>query len=131
MQQQTNEWQFSRKTRTGALVLMAILLVLIVVWRLLPSIISPKEDPAAKELQLAWNTFKEEHITEVPDDDQHNDRLYNKQYHSQYKEEDTPPQVQAHLAPFDPNTASEEELIAVGFQPRTAKTIIKYRSKGG
>jgi competence ComEA-like helix-hairpin-helix protein len=131
MQQQTNEWQFSRKTRTGALVLMAVLLVLIVVWRLLPSIFPPKEDPAGKELQLAWNNFRKEHITEVPDGDQHSDRPYSKQYHAQYKEEDAPPQVEAHLAPFDPNTASEEELIAVGFQPRTAKTIIKYRSKGG
>lgn len=130
MQQQTNEWQFSRKTRTGALVLMAILLVLIVVWRLLPSIFPPKEDLAGKELQLAWNTFKKENITEVPEDE-HQDRQYSKQYHTQYKDNDTPPQVQTHLAPFDPNTASEEELIAVGFQPRTAKTIIKYRSKGG
>jgi DNA uptake protein ComE-like DNA-binding protein len=131
MQQQTNEWQFSRKTRTGALVLMAILLVLIVVWRLLPSIFPPKEDPADAALQLAWNNFKKEHITTVPEDDPHQDRQYNKQYQSQYKNEDSTPQVQAHLAPFDPNTASEEELIAIGLQPRTAKTIIKYRSKGG
>lgn len=131
MQQQTNEWQFSRKTRTGALVLMAILLILIVVWRLLPSIISPQEDPAGKELQLAWNTFKKENIAEVPKDDPHSDRQYSKQNYSKYKDEDSQQQVQAHLAPFDPNTASEEELIAVGFQPRTAKTIIKYRSKGG
>jgi competence protein ComEA len=131
MLQQTNEWQFSRKTRTGALVLMAILLVLIVVWRLLPSIFPPKEDPAGKELQLAWNNFKKENITAVPEDDPRDDHQYSKQYHPQYKDEDSTPQVQVHLAPFDPNTASEEELIAVGFQPRTAKTMIKYRSKGG
>lgn len=131
MQQQTNEWQFSRKTRTGALVLMAILLVLIVVWRLLPSLFPPKDDPAGKELQLAWNSFKKEHITEVSEDDPYQDRQYKKQYHPKYKDEDREPQIQARLAPFDPNTASEEELIAVGFQPRTAKTMIKYRSNGG
>jgi DNA uptake protein ComE-like DNA-binding protein len=131
MQQQTNEWQFSRKTRTGALVLMAMLLVLIVVWRLLPSLFPPKDDPAGKELQLAWNNFKKEHITEVPEDDAYQDRQYKKQYQPKYKDEDPAPQVQAQLAPFDPNTASEEELIAVGFQPRTAKTMIKYRSNGG
>lgn len=131
MQQQTNEWQFSRKTRTGALVLMAILLVLIVVWRLLPSLFPPKDDPAGKELQLAWTSFKKEHITEVPEDDPYQDRQYKKQYHPKYKDEDHAPQVPAHPAPFDPNTASEEELIAVGFQPRTAKTMIKYRSNGG
>jgi competence protein ComEA len=131
MQQQTNEWQFSRKTRTGALVLMAILLVLIVVWRLLPSLFPPKDDPAGRELQLTWNSFKKEHITEVPEDDPYPDRQYKKQYHPKYRDEDRETQVQAHLAPFDPNTASEEELIAVGFQPRTAKTMIKYRNNGG
>jgi DNA uptake protein ComE-like DNA-binding protein len=131
MQQQTNEWQFSRKTRTGALVLMAILLVLIVVWRLLPSLFPPKDDPAGKELQLAWNSFKKEHITEVTEDDPYPDRQYKKQYQSKYKDKDPAPQVPAHLAPFDPNTASEEELIALGFQQRTAKTMIKYRSNGG
>lgn len=132
MQQQTNEWQFSRKTRTGALVLMAILLFLIVVWRLLPFLFPPKNDPAGKELQQAWNSFKKTHITEAPEnDDPYQDRQYKKQYQPKYKDKDNTPQIPARLAPFDPNTASEEELITLGFQPRTAKTIIKYRSHGG
>jgi len=33
--------------------------------------------------------------------------------------------------PFDPNTASEEQLIAAGLPIRTARTLIKYRAKGG
>ncbi|MFT4062794.1 MAG: helix-hairpin-helix domain-containing protein [Edaphocola sp.] len=32
---------------------------------------------------------------------------------------------------FDPNTASYEVLLQVGFPERTARTIIKYRNKGG
>lgn len=31
---------------------------------------------------------------------------------------------------FDPNTASEEDLVKLGFKPRTAQTLIKFRSKG-
>lgn len=32
---------------------------------------------------------------------------------------------------FDPNIASEQQLVDLGFPSYTAKTIIKYRSKGG
>lgn len=32
---------------------------------------------------------------------------------------------------FDPNTATMEDLIILGFKEKTAKTILKYRSKGG
>ncbi|HFA49809.1 MAG TPA: hypothetical protein ENJ95_12440, partial [Bacteroidetes bacterium] len=32
---------------------------------------------------------------------------------------------------FDPNTATKEELIRLGILPRTANTLLNYRSKGG
>jgi DNA uptake protein ComE-like DNA-binding protein len=32
---------------------------------------------------------------------------------------------------FDPNTASETDFIKLGLSPKTAGTIVKYRSKGG
>ncbi|MEY4927619.1 MAG: hypothetical protein RI894_2055 [Bacteroidota bacterium] len=32
---------------------------------------------------------------------------------------------------FDPNTASEADFIKLGLSPKTAGTILKYRSKGG
>ena len=32
---------------------------------------------------------------------------------------------------FDPNTASETDLVRLGLSPKTAATIVKYRSKGG
>lgn len=38
---------------------------------------------------------------------------------------DTPP------TPFDPNTASKDELLSLGFPDRVANTLINYRSKGG
>lgn len=35
------------------------------------------------------------------------------------------------LFPFDPNTASEQDFIRLGLLPKVARTIRKYRSKGG
>src|SRR5690606_21452749 len=35
------------------------------------------------------------------------------------------------LFPFDPNTASLEDLIQLGLKPKVARTIINYRNKGG
>ena len=35
------------------------------------------------------------------------------------------------LFPFDPNTASREDLILLGMSPRLAQTIVNYRAKGG
>ncbi len=35
------------------------------------------------------------------------------------------------LHPFDPNTAGEAELLAMGLRPGVVKTLLNYRSKGG
>lgn len=35
------------------------------------------------------------------------------------------------LFPFDPNTASERDLIRLGIPAKTVKTLINYRNKGG
>lgn len=37
----------------------------------------------------------------------------------------------AHLFPFNPNTADSVTFTALGFSPRTARSILKYRLKGG
>jgi len=41
------------------------------------------------------------------------------------------PAASAGLFPFDPNTASKEELMRLGLRERTASSIVNYRSKGG
>lgn len=134
MYRKTNDWQWSRKTRTGALILTGILLVLIALWRLLPSLITPKPATDDRELQAAWTAFKRENIKEIPPEEENNNHYRKQQYaYSNAQREDgtSTQKTEAHPVPFDPNTATEEELISIGFQPRTAKTIIKYRSKGG
>jgi hypothetical protein len=35
------------------------------------------------------------------------------------------------LHPFDPNTASEQQLLSLGLSPRHVRNILKYRSRGG
>lgn len=35
------------------------------------------------------------------------------------------------LKPFDPNTATEDELLGLGLDIRTVKVLLKYREKGG
>ena len=35
------------------------------------------------------------------------------------------------LKPFDPNTATETDLLALGLEEKTVKNLIKYREKGG
>ena len=35
------------------------------------------------------------------------------------------------LAPFDPNTASVETFVGLGLAEKTARTIVKYRERGG
>lgn len=123
MAQQDNGFQFSRKSRAGALMLLGILLILAVIWRLLPAMIPPKNDPREKELQLAWEQFKKENITESPPEEHDGEPG-----HYEKSKGASPP---ARMALFDPNTATEEELVALGLPLRTARTLIKYRSKGG
>lgn len=43
----------------------------------------------------------------------------------------TKPEQPVELKPFDPNRASADELISVGFSKELAKRLINYRTKGG
>ena len=39
--------------------------------------------------------------------------------------------VNCQLSAFDPNTASEQQLLSLGLSPRQVSNIMKYRSRGG
>jgi DNA uptake protein ComE-like DNA-binding protein len=124
MTQQDNHFQLSRKSRAGALLLLLFLLTLVLVWRLLPALLAPSRDPQEKELQQAWEKFEKEHMKEVPAPGQQGE-------YRAYNDKGEPTEVRVHMASFDPNTASEKELVALGLPVRTARTLIRYRSKGG
>ena len=44
---------------------------------------------------------------------------------------DKTPEKQAELFNFDPNSASEEELLRLGIPEKAVQTMLKYREKGG
>jgi competence ComEA-like helix-hairpin-helix protein len=41
------------------------------------------------------------------------------------------PQVAVILKPFDPNTATETDLLGLGLEEKTVKNLLKYRENGG
>ncbi|TXH54849.1 MAG: hypothetical protein E6Q89_07400, partial [Bacteroidia bacterium] len=47
------------------------------------------------------------------------------------KNDEINPIINASLFNFNPNTASVEDFIQLGLRPKTAQTIINYRTKGG
>jgi competence protein ComEA len=118
-----HDFSFPRKTRLGALVLLIVLLILIVFWRLLPSMIHPKVDPEEIALQQAWGKFEKENVTiAAPTQKEDHYSSQDGSNKEDNKETDT-------LFLFNPNTASETELLELGLPKHTVKTILKYRAK--
>lgn len=115
---QENNFRFSRRSGTGALVLLSLLLIMATIWRLLPAYMAPAEDSRSAELQLSWERFRKENMAAVPPEEK-------------YAAQTGPAAVTISLKPFDPNTATETELVSLGLPVRTARTLVKYRSKGG
>jgi competence protein ComEA len=119
----TSQLQLSRGKRTGILVLISLLLVLLALWLLLPAWLAPAPDQENLQLQAKWDKFKEEHTVTA--------RAAEQASEEQAPDRQTGGGRAVTLFYFDPNTASEQELVTLGIPPGTAKTLIKYRSKGG
>lgn len=119
---QENNFRFSRRSGTGALVLLSLLLIMVTLWRLLPAYMAPVEDSRSAELQLSWERFRKENMAAVPPEEKYTGRTGGTS---------GPAAVAISLKPFDPNTATETELVSLGLPVRTARTLVKYRSKGG
>lgn len=119
----------SKRVRYALYSLFSIMLLLIVVWRILP-FLSPKSAENLDEvaLQKSWEAYKANNTTTAVTE---NSYARNNDYNNHNYENSAASNIAYNPKPFDPNTASEETLIAVGFPVRTARTLIKYRSKGG
>ena len=120
-----HEFHFPRSTRLGAIFLLIVLLFAVFFWRILPSFTQPKTDKDEAALQQAWSSYEKKATKDVTQqkgsnylDDDENDDV----------EKDVDPKP-ASLFPFNPNTASEVELLKLGLPKYTVKTILKYRAK--
>jgi len=123
MAPENNTFRLSRRSRAGALLLLFLILALLVVWRLLPVLFPGKQGLNDRELQLSWERFRAEQVVQ----EEQAAGAYTP--HAYRSKEAEPAAVR--LMPFDPNTATEEELLQLGLPRHTVRTLIKYRSKGG
>lgn len=124
MQQNFNEFHFTRKTRTGSLVLLIILILLILVWRIMPFMAKPEISKDEIALQKAWLEFQAKHIDTTRDNSR---TSYNRSYTD--RKSSSSPTQKAELFPFNPNTASEADLLRLGLPQYTVNTILKFRAK--
>jgi competence protein ComEA len=120
MQQFFDDFHLTRKTRAGALALLIILILLILIWRMMPAVAQPKADKDEIALQAAWSEFQTKYIDTNADNTR---RSY------PGRETALPITRQAELFLFNPNTASEADLLRLGLPKYTVNTILKYRAK--
>jgi len=104
-----NYFGFNKQQRNGLYVLCCISVLLLIVRLSYPSFI--KQVP----LQIENIAMIEEEINTSKASAKKNSYSFNNK---------------AILFPFDPNTASLEELVKLGIREKTAQTLIKFRSKG-
>lgn len=117
-----SDFSLSRKERGFLISFIIFIFLLVIVWRVLPLMIKSNEEEG-KEMAEAWQHFKENNL--IIEEDKKDRKAYSNA--TETKTESKP----AKLFPFNPNTVTESELILLGLPERTAKTWVKYRSKGG
>src|SRR6478672_5594035 len=113
---------FGKRDRVGAITLLVIIAIIYA----LPRIFKPKPDPNfIKVLPVLVKG-----IDSLEKNDENAPEAKNG-YNVNRKFEKQPGFIEAELFQFDPNTISLEGWKKLGLNEKTAKTIIKYRSKGG
>ncbi len=113
-----DRFHFTRSERNGIISLLLLIKVIFVLPHVYSLFVEPKP--------VDFTAFQ----TAV-------DQFYNEEQKvvSSAPLEDTPQKKKTSqpvvLFAFDPNTASLEDLVRLGIKEKTAKTLIKYRTKGG
>jgi competence protein ComEA len=117
-------FHFTKKERSGILILLAVVIVLI----LLPLVY-----PYFLETETYDHREFEQEIARLKIDSssKSNFKNYDSDYYNDYSLPDKKYLAKAEVFLFDPNTASESDWIRLGVKEKTAKTILKYISKGG
>jgi competence protein ComEA len=117
MQQWKEYFVFTRRERSGILVLISLILVLLVT----PHFFPRKPDILK---QARWIEIEQEL-------DRKEDSTVSRRFAENFDENDTGTVVETRLFYFDPNHADENEWRQLGIKPRTIQTIKKYIARGG
>ncbi len=107
MESLKNFFHYTRTERNGAVVLILLCIALAVAPRLIPLFTKAAPLDFREELAKADSLTKEEEAGIAAS----NSAIA--------------------LFPFDPNTATKEDLVRLGLRERTANSIVNYRNKGG
>jgi competence protein ComEA len=121
---------FTKKERRAVIVLAVLAILFSLLPALFPALVKSETDfivDEETEAQLAAMRTKEK-STPSTDDESNPADLYQPKNNS-YPQYNTT--TKGELFYFDPNTATEDELLRLGIKEKTAQTILKYRSKGG
>ena len=112
---------YTRIERNASIVLVILCMVFFLLPNFYPYILPPKPPMDFSEFRAAVvaataekSIAKNDQVTEQP-------KFRN----------DARRVVPVELFKFDPNTVSKDELVRLGLSPRTAQTLINFRSKGG
>ena len=122
-----HKFHFPRGMRAGAIVLLILLLSAVLIWRILPSLVQPEPDKEDAALQQVWSGFNSKHGNDtfprtISDNVDNTEGTEKNRAVDDYSRN-------ASLFIFNPNTASEAELLKLGLPKYTVKTILKYRAK--
>ena len=99
-------FSFSGKERTGIIVLLFVIFVLIIIWKMIPFFI-PEDKPDFSKWDAEVNAFLSK------------------------SEEKIPVRLALHPVPFDPNEVDSVGLVNMGLPPKLAANWAKYVLKGG
>jgi DNA uptake protein ComE-like DNA-binding protein len=104
---------FNKQERNGVFILFLILLIVVFIRLILPSLYEKENQITVIELKAP-----SEEITSKYQQQQQKNYSINNEFQKQ-------------LFVFDPNTITEQEAVLLGFKPKTAQTLLKFRAKGG
>lgn len=115
-------FSFTKKERSAIMILLAIIIAILLVKFVAPHFIEEEvvdHSQFEKEIaQLQFDSSKQKHEYKTKD-------------YNDYSDINEDLATESQLFNFDPNTASEKDWIALGVREKTARTIVKYVSKGG
>ena len=120
---------FTRKERTGIIIIMVLIITFTLLPFLFPFFIRSKPvDHSQFEKEIASLHIKQQDTGfKRGNNDEYNDRSYDQPSEKKYYSKEP----RGELFYFDPNTLPAEGWVRLGIKEKTAATIQKYISKGG